>query len=242
MVNKTFVVRSSDRDRRKFPNPANFEIDLPHEIRDVHCAGVIDWSIPLTLLTIDSHNNRFRVVVNDTTTYNIELTPADFTVKDTLAANIASALSSAGTGVMCFVGPLGYLRFTHETLPFTITPVDDTYDLVGLEPEKTISSSLVGTQHVIDASSWPNMDGPDILYLDVPQINGDYVGENIFTYLDLRRVPSGADAAIALHKLSTPVARLSRLSIRLMRDRHNIYDLKGRDFVVIFRFGCEMGS
>jgi len=56
-------VDSADRDRLRFPTPAEYGIQFSEPFRMVHGIEVLDASIPNTMYTVDTHNNTLAVVL-----------------------------------------------------------------------------------------------------------------------------------------------------------------------------------
>lgn len=128
-----FYVDSAKRDRTVFPTPSRYEVAFNEPFRYVFSIQVLDASIPRTHYNVDTHNNKFCYVVDDT---EVEF---DLPVGDYTDVEIIDAINERLQGriVMAFLSSPSDRRkqfIFRSTEPFKIKPFKTTLrDLLGFD-------------------------------------------------------------------------------------------------------------
>jgi hypothetical protein len=87
---KYISIHSEDRDTIKYPNAAEFEIELPEDLLNVASLSLVNWSFPSNYDVFSGYNGNVGFVFKITNPYN----PAEFGVVDDYNYRIYEALVS----------------------------------------------------------------------------------------------------------------------------------------------------
>lgn len=114
----TFLVDSSDRNRKKYPNPSEYSIEFQTPFKNVIGLELLDASIPKTMYNIDINNNRLYFYIGnaevpiledkdqnkyyDTTIFSyIDIPPGDYNTKKFIQ-KMTEVLFDAGYDINIF--------------------------------------------------------------------------------------------------------------------------------------------
>jgi hypothetical protein len=104
LYNKYVSIHSEDRDLLKFPNPSEFEIELPEDLLNVATIKLINWTFPANYSTFSAPNGNLLFAFSITKPYN----PAAFGLTDDLNYEIYEALFITQTEPYAFVIEEGF--------------------------------------------------------------------------------------------------------------------------------------
>ena len=113
MYERQFVsIHSEDRNVIKFPNSAEFEIDLPQDYCNVQAVRLESWTFPANYNTFSLSQNNIAIVFEITNPYN----PTDYMINDPLLAIISDALyANVGQPLVAIIEEGFYIPFQIAT-------------------------------------------------------------------------------------------------------------------------------
>lgn len=115
MFNKYVSIHSEDRDILKYPNSAEFEIEMPEDIINVSAIKLVNWTFPANYNTFSSANGNISFGFSITNPYN----PAAFGLSDDYNYRIYEALFTTQDKPYIFTIEEGF--YNPEQMATTLT-------------------------------------------------------------------------------------------------------------------------
>jgi hypothetical protein len=224
------MLDSSTRDRKTYPSSAHFAIDLPTPFRHVIGMGVINARVPQTMYNVDTHNNVLVVVVSDES-HTITLKPQNYT------------LESLGTALHDEVSYM--LGITVETCAatqqITFECLDHHY---AIDVECSSMAEVLGFDST-DFMAFPNSLGivsprgmVNLLGEACAVIRCDEITYNTPLSPGIGAVFFDPQRDKTWRVSFPPIARLTRLTIRIERVDGRPYNTRGANNIIMVALKC----
>lgn len=230
------VIDSRDRNRDSYPNPNYYVIEVENEIEEVTTGEVSLFDVPLARYMIHSFNNKF--VVNSNTEYSIPEGNYDPTsLTSTLSTLVApSSIMAAYDGIK---DKISFASLINQ--PFTLQFSSNSLArILGFASKDVIYNS--GSTFDVTSPYRLNLseDHYIIMYVDMMTINNSInstinqstaiIGKGDI-YLNMRNL------TLPIKKtFNPPIARLTKLRIRMTDYYGNPYDFQNQDHRLEFMF------
>ena len=125
---KYVSIHSEDRDMIKYPNPSNFEIEMPQDILNVSTVRLVDWTFPANYDVFSAKYNNLSFTFNITKPYN----PGEFNYSNQIAEIIYKCL------------------FLTQNEPYVIAIQEGFYNPTQMTTELTNKMNAIVTQRIYD--------------------------------------------------------------------------------------------
>lgn len=232
-----FYINSSDR---MVGTATNFIVPH-HRFNDSHAYRVSKCILPYTFYNVSSFYNTFSII-SGVTTYNITITPGQYTVSDFNTA-LQTALNALGVGV--FTVSIGLSTFkitiTNATVPWTYLGTSSSYFLTGF------GNSNIGPALSNVAPNLYNFGGTD--YIDIVSntlsksdskvIDTGFRSASLIQRIPLSQYSFGQTILFMSrhpHLFTSKINLTEDIDIILIDQWRNNIDLNGRDWTLLLKY------
>ncbi len=236
------IINSATRDARLYPSPASYSVTLPEDISQVLSVALLTSYFPFSATRVNAGNRRVPYRTPAGVLRSVSVPDGDYASLAALAAAVQSALqahectaaiavSVTASDAVAFSFPGAYqLCFGSDqkgTLAGVLGFAHRTYDAV----DRTGG----GTTYVVDAGGRADLDHYNrsfSLYVDPLEavLSTDDAIARCFTVIYKHKMDAALDHR-GLKTFKTPLARIARISVRLVDRGGGAYDPRGQDHV-----------
>lgn len=217
------VIDSRDRDVVLFPNPAQYEVELPDDIQEVTAVELVLADIPFTAYNISRKNNKINV---NGTIYVVP--PGDYDILS-LSNSLDVLLTSENINV-------GYnqisnkIKFDGNGSSLTITPTANSLNkTIGLESNVTYNDLIVESTHKVNLSKNQYV----VLSIDQVHLNNSITSSlhKSFAILspNMSNICYQNSSTKIIKYLNPPIARITKIKITLRDYDGELYDFQNYD-------------
>lgn len=259
--NYVVVLDSLDRDLAKYPDPANYVIDLPETLRNVETIELMSFQITRTETNVNTGNNKFMIAEqfnNIPTIYPIEIPVGEYTrasLITTLNSIFSTPPRNANGSYTASLDSNNMITISHaNNISFAIQVNEGSAKLLGILGTGNRGSGIIGSQPIpatsniavigrspIDLSGVPYL----IVYLnDYERIiaPGSKAHKN-FLVVPMEDHPVGTRFIISgdqkekkgIYILTNNQKNIYEMRVSIRRPDGTLYDFKGTDHLLIFR-------
>lgn len=230
------VIDSRDRDKAIFPSPAMYEIQLPDDIDEVTSIELVVSDIPFKAYNVSTRNNNFSC---NGTEYTIE--PGNYT--GALLASTLMGVLTPENVVVTYNQVTDKITFSGSSGAISIEPTKHSLNkTVGLDTNTTYISDV---SNVIIAPYRINLSDNQYIILNVDQATvNNSINPNLhksFAVLNplMSQVNFSNTNTKIIKYLNPPIARITKLKIRLTDYYGELYDFQNHDnrleFILVSR-------
>lgn len=251
--NYILVVDSLDRDTAKYPNPNNYVVKLPVNLRNADTIELMSLQLTRTETNVNSGNKSFSVTISGNT-YTATLTEEEVSSGTNLATSVQTAIRAATSDnnfTVTYSSTTRKLTIAHPTTTFTVTVGESASKLLGLlgtgiRGAGTIAAtgsgpySVVGTR-IIDLSGTPYLIMNINDYDRVLSASND--AQKSFLVVPMENYAVGTRFVICgdekekkgIYILTNNQKNLFELRVTFKRPDGSFYDFAGTDHLMTFR-------
>lgn len=253
--NYILVVDSLDRDISKYPNPNNYVVKLPINLRNADTIELMSLQLTRTETNVNSGNKSFSVTISGNT-YTATLTEEEVSSGTNLATSVQTAIRTATSDsnfTVSYSSSTRKLTIAHPTTTFTVTVGENTSKLLGLlgtgiRGAGTISASAAGGgAYSIIGSRIIDLTGTPYIILNINDydrvLSASNDAQKSFLVVPMENYSVGTRFVICgdekekkgIYILTNNQKNLFELRITFKRPDGSLYDFAGTDHLMTFR-------
>lgn len=251
--NYILVVDSLDRDVSKYPNPNNYVVKLPVNLRNADTIELMSLQLTRSETNVNSGNKSFSVTIGGNT-YTATLTEEEVSSGTNLATSVQTAIRTATSDnnfTVSYSSTTRKLTISHPSSTFSVTVGESSAKLLGLlgtgiRGAGTISATgagpytIVGSR-IIDLSGTPyiilNINDYDRVLSASNDAQKSFLVVPMENYLVGQRFVICGDEKEkkGIYILTNNQKNLFELRVTFKRPDGSFYDFAGTDHLMSFR-------
>jgi len=254
--NTIIVLDSLDRDIAKYPEPNNYVIKLPENIRNAETIELMSLQLTRSETNVNSGNNKLKITINSTQ-YLLEITEGEISSGTDLALAIQTAINLNPTlktayGFTATFTTRLVIANNSSTTPFTIFVEENSAKLFGLlgngtRGKGTITSVVNNGYHKIIGNRNIDITGTPYLILNINDytrvVSASNEAHKSFYIIPMEKYIVGQRFVMSgdekekkgLYILSNSQQNMFEMRVSFKRPDGSLYDFKGIDHVFTFR-------
>ncbi len=254
--NTVIVLDSLDRDILKYPEPNNYVIKLPENIRNAETIEMMSLQLTRTETNINSGNNKFKISIN-LAEYTLQLAESEVASGADLALAIQSAINlnpilKITYGFTATFSDKLIIANNSTTLSFTIFVEENCAKLFGINGtgvrgKGTVASVVSEGYHKIIGKRNIDISGTPYLILNVNDytrvVSASNEAHKSFYIIPMEKHPVGQRFLVSgdekekkgIYMLSNSQQNMFEMRVSFKRPDGSLYDFRGIDHIFTFR-------
>jgi len=251
--NYILVVDSLDRDTSKYPNPNNYVVKLPVNLRNADTIELMSLQLTRTETNVNSGNKSFSVTIGGNT-YTATLTEEEVSSGTNLATAIQTAIrtvTSDNNFTVTYSGSTRKLTISHPSSTFSVTVGESASKLLGLlgtgiRGAGTIDATGSGPYTIV-GSRIIDLSGTPYIILNINDydrvLSASNDAQKSFLVVPMENYTVGQRFVICgdekekkgIYILTNNQKNLFELRVTFKRPDGSFYDFAGTDHLMSFR-------